>query len=63
MTMGNSYTSSFTTAATSVLPGKVLLVGDSPDVSVFNKRQSGDTVTPDYIMEELEMRRQGITPS
>ena len=63
MTMGNTYTSSFTTAATSVLPGKVLLVGDSPEVSVFNKKQSGDLMTPDYILEELEMRRQGKIPS
>ena len=46
-----------------MLPGKVLLLSESPDVAVFNKRQSGDTMTPDYILEELEMRRLGKTPS
>lgn len=45
------------------VPGKVRLTEGSPDVKVFNKRQSGDLIAQSHVQEELELRRQGKTPS
>ena len=64
MIMGTTYTSAFVSPGyTTTLPGKVRLAEDSPNVTIFTKRQSGDLLTPSYTLEELEMRRQGKTPS